>query len=410
MTTNNHLNNFIELDSKSREELLKTADELVKVKHLDLDNTKYLAKILFYLQKYDESIEQYKRALTLNSEDEHAIVFIGINYFKKGDYETAIKYFNQGFEKDSENECLLSYKMLSHEFINDYDNAIKCGEQILKNNPKNISVINRLIDYHFELKNYDDCLDYINQIEYKDNYKKALILYESKQYEECIETASKIKTAQSYHLAGKAYYKLDNTVKAVKYLFKSYETDFNIEVLLEISDIYFEAKDYKKAIYFLKKILIHDDLNVEAYSKIAFAYLESLDWLDAIEYAEKALEISKKVPQAYITLAEAYVQLETREKALNIIEEGLCENPKSVELWVEKGGLNFPYDMITFRESYKKAISLNPMDYTIYLKYIDLLLIEDEFDEVKKYYNKLLLVNPLFEKSFQELRDRWNLY
>lgn len=404
MTTNNHLKNFVEIDSKTRKNLLKTTDELLKVEHLDLDNTKYLAKLLFCLGKYDESIDQLKRVLSLNSDDEKVMIHIGINYFKKEDYESSLEYFNKSLERNPNDETALSYKMLSYEFLNDYNNAIECGERILINDSKNTSVIKRLIDYHFELKNYDDCLDYINQIKYEDKYKKILILYESKRYEECIEASNKVKTAKSYYLAGKSYYKLGKISKAIKYLNKSYEKDLNIDTLFEISKIYFEVNDYKKSIYFLKKVLIHDNSNIEAYSKIAIAYLESANWHDAIEYAEKTLEISTKAPQAYITLAEAYFQLEMSfEKAKQILDKGICQNPDSAELWVQKGGINFSYDYFAFKHAYENALRLSPRDCAIYKEYIYLLKLMDEENEAKKYYNQMLLINPLFEKSFQEL-------
>ena len=405
MTTRNHLNNFVELDSKIMEEHLKISDELLKVEHLDLENTEYLAKLLFCLGKYDESIEQFEKILSLKSDDEQVMADIGINYFKKEDYETAVKYFNKSLEKNPDNESVLSYKMLSFEFLKDYNNAIECGEKILKNNSKNTSVINRLIDYYFELKNYNVCLYYIDQIEDGNNYKKALILYECKRYEECIEIAIKIKTADSYHLTGKSYYKLGNIVKATKYLFKAYEKNPNTDTLFEISEIYFEVEDYQRAIPFLKKVLIHDDLNTEAYNKIALAYLNTSNWYDAIEYAEKTIEISTKVPQAYLTLAEAHFQLEvTFEKPKQIIDEGISENPNSAKLWAQKGGYNYPHDLFTFRESYEKAISLSPRDFSIYKEYIYLLLLDEDEETAKKHYNQMLLVNPLFEKSFQELK------
>ena len=404
MTTNNHLKNFVEIDSKTRKNLLKTTDELLKVEHLDLDNTKYLAKLLFCLGKYDESIDQLKRVLSLNSNDEKVMIHIGINYFKKEDYESSLKYFNKSLERNPNDETALSYKMLSYEFLNDYNNAIECGERILINDSKNTSVIKRLIDYHFELKNYDNCLDYINQIEYEDKYKKILILYKSKRYEECIEASNKVKTANSYYLAGKSYYKLGKIAKAIKYLNKSYEKDLNIDTLFEIIKIYFEVKDYKKSIYFLKKVLIHDNSNIEAYNKIAIAYLDAANWHDAIEYAKKTLEISTKVPQAYITLAEAYFQLEMSfEKANQILDKGICQNPDSAELWVQKGGINFSYDYFAFKHAYENALRLSPRDCAIYKEYIYLLKLMDEENEAKKYYNQMLLINPLFEKSFQEL-------
>lgn len=407
MTTNNHLNNFIKLDSKILEEHLKTVEELLEVKNLDLDNTKYLADILFCLERYDESIEQLKKILSLKSDDSEIITNIGINYFKNKDYETSIKYFTRSLEKNPGNETALSYKMLSHEFLKDYRSAVECCDEILKNNSRNTSVINRLIDYHYELKNYDDCLDYINQIKYEDKYKKALVLYKLKRYEECIKTTGEIRTAKSYHLAGKSYYKLGNIVKAVKYLNKSYEIDFNIDSLFEIIDIYFEAKEYQKSIIFLKKVLIDDDLNIKANKKIAFAYLESGNWYEAIEYSEKTLEISTKLPEVYITLAEAQFQLEpdNLEKINQILDEGIKENPDSAKLWAEKGGYNFIYNPDTFRQSYEKALSLNPNNITIYKSYIYLLLLDEDDESAKKIYNQMLFYNPLFEENFHDFKS-----
>lgn len=405
MTTSNHLNNFMELDSKIQEELLKTTDELLEVEHLDLDNTKYLAKALFCLKRYDESIEQFERMLSLKSDDEDALSFIGINYFRKEDYETAIKYFDRSLERNPDNVTALSYKMLSHEFLRDYISAIECGERILKSNSKNASVINRLIDYHFKLRNYQECLYYFNRIEGGDMYKKALILYESKRYDECIEEAVKIKTAESYRLAGKSYHKLGNITKAVRYLWKAYEKESNTDILFEIAEIYCEVMDYKRAVFFLKEVLIHDDSNVEAHNRIAAAYLNSSNWHDAVEYAERTLQLSTKVPQAYVTLAEAHFQLDVNyEKSKQVIDEGISENPNSAELWAQKGGYNYHDDVFTFRKSYEKAISLSPSDFKIYKEYIYLLLLDEDEETAKKYYNLMLLFNPVYEKSFEELK------
>ena len=406
MTTDHHLNNFIDLDSETMDELSKTADELLEVEHLDFDNTNYLVKALFCLGRYDESIKQFERMLSLKSDNKEIMTNIGINYFKMQDYENAIKYFSESLENDPDNETALSYKMLSYEFLMDYPKAIDCGERILKKNSKNTSVINHLIDCHLKLKNYDVCYYYINRADYKDLYKKASILYESKRYEECIKTSVKLKTAESYHLTGKAHHKLGNTIKAVKYLFKSYEKNPNIDILFEISDIYFEVWDYPRSIHFLKMVLAHDETNVKAYNQIASAYLNSSKWYDAVEYAEKTLEISKKVPQAYITLAEAYFQIHGGdfEKSKQIIDEGISENPNSAKLWAQKGGYYYCDESYAFSKAYEKAISLSPSDCSIYREYIYLLLLNEDDDIAKKVYNQMLLMNPLYEKSFEELK------
>lgn len=407
MTTTSHLNDFVKPDPENLEELSKTADNLLKVEHLDLDNAEYLAKVLFYLERHDESIKEFEKLLSLKGDD--VLIFIGINHFRKGDYEDAVECFDKSLEKSPDNETALTYKMLCHEFLGSYADAIECGERILKGNCKNDQIISRMIDYHLRLKNYDAALYYIGQMENEDSYRKAQILYDAKRYEECIDQARKIRTAESYRLAGKAYHKLQNTLKAVRYLFKSYEMDFSIDTLFEISEIYFELNEYARSVYFLKQVLIHDELNAEAHSRIAAAYLESKNWHDAIEYAQKTIEINAKVPKAYITLAEANFQLlgsDFLDNVIQILDRGISENPESAELWAKRGGYIYPYDMPAVRYAYEKALELNPNDRSLFREYIFLLLMDEDEETAKRFYNKMLLFNPLYDKSFEELKRR----
>ena len=181
MTTENHLNEFVQINPETRKDLQNTAEELLKVEHLDLDNRQYLASVLFSLGRYGESIDEFERILSIKEND----------------------------------------------------------EKIIKVNEKNEQVIRRIIDYHFRLENYWQCLDYIDSIEYDDHFKKALVLYRLKRYEECIELSRKVKTAESYRLTGRAYRKLGNIAKAAKYLFRSFQKDFNVDTLFEISEIYY---------------------------------------------------------------------------------------------------------------------------------------------------------------------------
>lgn len=43
------------------------------------------------------------------------------------------------------------------------------------------------------------------------------------------------------------------------------------------------------------------------------------------------------------------------------------------------------------------------MDLPIYQEYIYLPLTPDEYEDAKKYYNRMLLYNPLHEESFENL-------
>ena len=91
------------------------------------------------------------------------------------------------------------------------------------------------------------------------------------------------------------------------------------------------------------------------------------------------------------------------EKAFQVFAEGISENPESFELWMERGGFSYPYDVTAFKESYEKAINLNPRGISIYQEYIYLLLTREEYEDAKRFYNRMLLYNPLFEESFEDL-------
>ncbi|MFX0202661.1 MAG: tetratricopeptide repeat protein, partial [Candidatus Hodarchaeota archaeon] len=58
------------------------------------------AELLVRMGRYDESIEQYKKALNKDASFTSANAGIGDNYIFKGDYETARKYYENYFDND----------------------------------------------------------------------------------------------------------------------------------------------------------------------------------------------------------------------------------------------------------------------------------------------------------------------
>ena len=132
MTTENHLNEFVQINPETRKDLQNTAEELSKVEHLDLDNRQYLASVLFSLGRYDESIEEFERILSIKENDEKIIADIAICHYKRGNYTIALKYLKRGLEITPESESMLTYEMLCFEFLEDFENAIKTDKKIIK--------------------------------------------------------------------------------------------------------------------------------------------------------------------------------------------------------------------------------------------------------------------------------------
>ncbi len=83
-----------QMDVKARVSTLSAKyEKAVKKNPLDVDARVLLAQAYITEGKYDKAIKQLKEALKVNSEDQGAIVSMGLAYMKKGDNKNAEKYF-----------------------------------------------------------------------------------------------------------------------------------------------------------------------------------------------------------------------------------------------------------------------------------------------------------------------------
>ena len=356
-----------------------------------------LGKALFLNDEYDESIRYLKQSSNPKSD-----AYIGLDYYRMRDFANAVRHFND-FLKDYENETILSYLMLSYEKLKDWRNAAHTGERLLEIRPKNKSVKLRMVDCHYSLKEYEKSLAYINELESRKlRCKKGLVLFRLERYDEAIKTLESLKTAEAYALMAKSYLKLNKHAKAVSCAFKSYKSSRDPEIILEFSDIYLES-DYKRAIHILKKLLDENPGDERVLERICRAYIGNFEAGIAITYAEDLLRVNESNVTAYLTLAEAYQYLDNGMKSLEYIEKGLELDSESVELWVMKAWTLYPFDFEGFRKSLERAIALDPNNTENHLTLIRECVWEREMDNAQKYYDRLMLYNPTFSKTFDEL-------
>ena len=359
-----------------------------------------LGKALFFNEDYDESIEYLKKSNDIRSD-----AYLGLNHYKKEDYQNAIMHFKK-FLKENENETILTYLMLSHEKCSDWQNALACGKRLLEINPDNFSIKIDLIDYHFNLEQYEKSLEYLNDLKMveKCRYKRGLVLFNLKRYQDAIDELKSLKTAKSYKLISKAYEKLDKQTKAVRYLYKAYEIDEDIETLFEISDFLFKGREYEKSIHILKEILYTDPKNEMALEKIAEAYGELHKFHHAITYCETLLEINDKNIKAYETLSNAQFFLGDIEKSVKSIEKGLKIDSKSAELWNLKAWIDYAIsDFEAYVSDFEQILKLKPNTVEYYIVLIREFAFENQLDRARKYYERLMFYNPSFKMSFDEV-------
>ncbi|MBE6501267.1 MAG: hypothetical protein E7Z79_02370 [Methanobrevibacter thaueri] len=390
------LNGFKKFSENPYSDAIKFLKEYIEVEPTD-EAYFELGKALFLNDEYDESIRYLKQSANPKSD-----AYIGLDFYRMSDFPNAIRHFNE-FLKSDDNETIMSYLMISYEKLKDWRNAAITGERLLEIRPDNKSVKFRMVDYHCNLREYEKSLDYINELESRKlKFKKGLVLFRLKQYDEAIKTIESIKTAEAYSLMAKSYLKLNKHAKAVSCAFKSYESGKDPEIILEFSDMYLDS-DYKRAIHILKRLLDENPGDERVLERICKAHIGNFEAGMAITYAEDLLRVNESNITAYVTLAEAYQNLGNALKSLEYIQKGLALDPKSVELWVMKAWTLYPLDFEGFRKSLERAIALDPNNTENHVTLIRNCVWENEMDNARRYYDRLMLYNPTFCKSFDEL-------
>ena len=357
-----------------------------------------LGKALFLNGDYDESIHYLER-----SDDFKKDAYLGLDYYRKRDFESAAGHF-RAFLKQKQNETILTYLMLCHEENGEIENAAICGEGLLEINPEKDSIKPRLIDHYFTLKQYQKSLDYINELnDRKCRYKKALALFNLERYDEAISEAKSLKTSEAYKLIARSYEKLNKPSKAVRYMFRPYEMDENTETLFEIVDFLSKNGEHDRSLHVLRRILEEDPQNEKCLERIVRNYREHGQSHLAVEYCKTLLEVNDKNIEGYVTLADAHYLMKNLEKSFEIIEKGMAIDSKSVELWRQKAWANYAADHEQFKRDYEEVIRLDPNNTRSYILLIEEYLWDDETDRARRCYERLLLYNPTFSKSFEDI-------
>lgn len=402
MTTEitNILNGFKEFSENPNEDSIKFLREYIEVEPSS-EAFFELGKALFLNGEYTESIRTLEK-----SDDSRSSAYLGLDHYMMNDHPKAIAHFKE-FLKNNQNETVLSYLMLSHEKNSDWREAIPCGEELLEMNPKNDSVKIHLIDYHYNLREYEKSLIYLNELNSRKlNYKKGLVLFKLRRYDEAIKALKTIKTVKAYELMSKSYEQINKPRKAIMCLLKAYELKRDTELLLNVSEISLKNGYHNHAVQILEDILREDPKNEKALEKMAESYLELQNFELALSYGEDLLEVNEENLKAYLILSETCKFLYDDEKAMRYVERGLDFHPKSGDLWIQKAWTHYCEDFEEFKRAFEKALKLEPNNIKNHIRLIEKCIWEDDLDDARRYYDRLLFYNPTFTQSFEEIRER----
>lgn len=236
-------------------------NQLLKDAEKEETSEAYLKKGRIYrrMEKYEEAIEAYTKAIELDPNVSEAYNNRGATYYVMGEYEKAIEDYSQAIKNDPDFSQAYNNRGVVYYERGEYEKAIK---------------------------------DYIKAIELNPNYSRA------------------------YSNKGAAHNKLREYEKAIEDCTKAIELNPNLsKAYNNRGAAYNEMGEYEKAIENCEKAIKIDSKLCNAYKHMGVAYYRKNDFLKALSYLDKAIELDPKYKEAYEMRAKVYRALNKGKEA-----------------------------------------------------------------------------------------------
>lgn len=270
------------------------------------DNIEVLRDLIYAYElkgDFSSAIQICEQILDIDPYSYTTWIVLGKLYSLLEKYENAIDAFDFALTLDEGNLNALKLKAHSLILSGQYDEAIIILKQITDIDPDDEIVWLNLIDCYTSLEQYEQVLYCFTE-------------YEKQFGESALITAKK---ASTFLLMG-------NIDKAIFLINEALDTEpDNYETNLTAAEIYFQTNQIAEAETILLKTLSLKEENYEALEKLVLLYIESNNIEFAIQYQEQLIEISDN-PIYKEKLALLYLELGNKEKFqsyINSLEDNI---------------------------------------------------------------------------------------
>jgi tetratricopeptide (TPR) repeat protein len=113
-------------------------------------------------RKFEQAIDSYQRALTIEPKDEHLFFIIGNCYLSLSDYRMALYYYDQVSNEFPE----LSYnKALAYAYNGEHELSVHYLKELIRMISDNLNIYYFLIEELLRLRKYADAIEFLDEIE-----------------------------------------------------------------------------------------------------------------------------------------------------------------------------------------------------------------------------------------------------
>jgi tetratricopeptide (TPR) repeat protein len=312
------------------------------------------------LKLYQQSISDFDKAINLISDnsrlasfDSQTYAYRGIVYNKLANYQMAISDFNKAADLDPRSPHVYYNRGFAYHKLSKYQEAINDFDKAIDLDPKNTLAYtyrgiayNALANHQMAINDFDKAIDLApkNTLAYLSRAAayNALANYqmEINDFDKAADLVP--KSSYVYYNRGLAYHKLAKNKEAIDDFDKAIDLDpKNALAYISRGIAYNALANHQMAINDFNKAADLDPRSPYAYYNRAFAYLKLAKYQEAINDFDKAIDLDPKNALAYSNRAFAYSKTGRRAQAIEDYKTAAGLGHKGAQDFLRKEGINW---------------------------------------------------------------------
>jgi tetratricopeptide (TPR) repeat protein len=306
--------------------------------------------IYFRLEKYQDALGFYERALEKKKKDADALFGAGMSAYRMGEFEQAKGYFERGVDTGKKKGEFLYGLGITQMEMGNYTEADLNMRKAIDKDEDNAT-------YHLALARI--------------NFRNKVYSIAVTEFDKAVELDSSLESSvyDLHYKKAQAQLQMRNVVKAIEEYRKHLDLhSSDTTAWLDMANICNLSEKFSEAAFCYEKYLEIVPENGEIWFNLGVLYHTKLrNDEKALAAFEKAVELKSHEAEAFGYLANIYADLEEYEKAIDAYDryEATFGAPDSVLYWFERGKVEIKLgvkDVPYFDSalvSFKKAIDLD---------------------------------------------------
>lgn len=355
-----------------------------------------LGRAYFQNRQFNEAVDQYKMAIAEDSSYAQAYLELGKIYYWSNKFSEALWAYEQFMKLRPESQEVYFHRGKMYFLSAQYEKASEELVKALQSDPQNVEIYEMLGESSQHLKQYDQAEKYFADYERLVKEANPDFIWTKEQ-------------AEYWFNRGVAnFYNLDTTAfaNAEMAFLKTLELDStNSEAYSYLGLMSYNQKQFDKAVEYFQKKLAQDPTNYNTYINLGYTYLEMKRFDLASEAFQKSLEIKPDNLKTLNQLAWVYLKdIQSYEKSGYYFEKILELDSTDCDA---KGYLGVS---LLQQERYSssivylwQAVTCLPRHEQFNLWLAQAFHKSEQLESARKYYNKVLAINPANKDAKQGL-------